>query len=454
MDKKELIVIGGGPVGITLAKKLGKHMDVAVVRPEDHSMIYCAMPYAVEGIMDEKKTFKKDSLVTDADAELIRDTVTSVDYENKTVSFEKRDKLGYDKLVIATGAVPFIPPVPGHDLKGVMGFKTQVDMEHISGLCEQGLQRAVVVGAGAIGIELAQALQFRGVKVSLVDMASSILPNLADSEMVEYPSEELTRTGMHMILNARVESLHGREFVEHVDLDNGERIHLDPKDEYSDGSEPVQRSLIVFATGVRAETALAENSEIEVGKDGIKVNSRMETNVPDVYACGDCTEYISGITGELIGGKLATNAVPMAKILAANLLGNTCDYPGFYNGAATKVQDWYVGGTGFTEANAQRAEFKTVVGYGETTTQFPIMPEAKPIRVKLIAEAGSGRLIGGQIVSGEAVTGRIDLLTYAIQMKSTLNDLLKLSYSAQPYQSFFPAANAIVLAVENALTKG
>ncbi len=453
MDKKELLVIGGGPVGITLARKLAKKMNVAIVRPEDHSMIYCAMPYAVEGIMDVKKTFKKDSLVTDSGAELIRDTVASVDFENKTILFESGDKLGYDKLVLATGAVPLIPPVPGHDLKGVMGFKTQADMEYITDLCEHGLRRAVVVGAGAIGIELAQALQFRGVHVSLVDMATSILPNLADSEMVEYPAEALTRTGMHMILNARVESLHGRKFAEHVDLDNGERIHLDSQDEYSDASDSIQHSLVIFATGVRAETALVENSEIEIGRGGIKVNSRMETNVPDVYACGDCTEYISGITGELIGGKLATNAVPMAKVLAANLLGDPREYDGFYNGAATKVQNWYVGGTGFTAANAAAAGFKVVAGYGETTTQFPIMPDAKPMRVKLIAEAGSGRLIGGQIVSGEPVTGRIDLLTYAIQMNSTLRDLLKLSYSAQPYQSFFPAASAIVLAVENALTK-
>ena len=165
----------------------------------------------------------------------------------------------------------------------------------------------------------------------------------------------------------------------------------------------------------------------------------------------DCAQFKSGITGEIVSGKLATNAVPMAKIAGFNLIGQDRTYPGFFNGAPTKVGQYYAGGTGYSESAARRAGIETVTGHSEVTTQFPIMPEAKKMRTKLIAESGSHRLIGAQIVSGEPVTGRIDLLTFTIQNKATVEELTKLSYSAQPYQSFYSAANGIVLAAENIL---
>jgi NADPH-dependent 2,4-dienoyl-CoA reductase/sulfur reductase-like enzyme len=131
MEKFDIAVIGGGPAGITLAKMLGGRSRVAVIRPEDHSMIYCAMPYAIEGLIEEGKTLKKDSLVTDAGAELIRTSVTGVDFNGKVVTLSDSSQITYDKLVIATGATPFIPPIPGNDLNGVTGFKTRADLNSI-----------------------------------------------------------------------------------------------------------------------------------------------------------------------------------------------------------------------------------------------------------------------------------------------------------------------------------
>jgi len=455
MESYELIVIGGGPSGITLAKKLGSKMNMAVIRPEDYSMIYCAMPYVIEDYISIEKTFKKDELVTDAKADLIRGYVEDIDFDMKNVKLADGTQLKYEKLVITTGAKPFIPPIKGYDLNGVLSFKTEGDLLALKDFVKEkaDLKHAVVVGAGAIGIELAQALKAANIEVTLIDMEKSILPSLIDLEMAELPTESLIKKGIHITLGAKVTELTGSEYVKHVHLDNGKIIEFDNLDECTVGSNGKLNRIVVFSVGMTPDISFIKNKKLKTGKGGIIVNDKMETNIKDVYACGDCVEFKSGITGKIIPGKLATNAVPMAKVLARNLLGESDKYPGFFNGAATKVYDYFIGGTGLTETEAKKSGYKTVVGYAELTTQFPIMPEAKKLNIKLIANSESGVIIGGQIVSGEPVTGKIDLLTYAIQNRSTIKDLAKLSYSAQPFQSFFPAANAIVLAAEDILNK-
>ena len=453
MESYDIVVIGGGPAGITLAKMLGQTNKMAIIRPEDHSMIYCAMPYAIEGLLAGEKTLKRDGLVTDAGAELIRKTAANIDFDTKVVTFSDESQIGYEKLVIATGATPFIPPIPGSDLLGVTGFKTEDDFNRINGYLEAGLRHAVVVGAGAIGIELALALKARGADVDLVDMADSILPNLLDQDMSEPLCAELARAGIRFHLKAKVTELVGSNSVEQIMLDNGQVIRFNSRDDCTDLHEDTLKGMVIFAAGMKPTISLVADSAMKVGRDGICVNDKMETSIPDVYAVGDCTEFISGITQEVVPGKLATNAVPMAKVLGWNLLGQDRTYPGFFNGAATRIGNHFAGGTGLSETSAQRNNSESVCGHSEVTTQFPIMPEAKKMRIKLVVASDSRRLIGAQIVSGEPVTGRIDLLTFAIQKKATVDDLAQLSYSAQPYQSFYPAANGVALAAEDAIAK-
>lgn len=451
MKKYDIVVIGGGPAGITLAKILGKKKSIAIIRPEDHSMIYCAMPYVIEGLIEHEKTHKTDSLVTGSGATLIRGTVTEIKFEKKELYLSDSSGVSYDKIVVATGANPFIPPIPGRDLKGVLGFKTEKDLKKIAGLIERGLKKAVVVGAGAIGMELALALHSKDIEVDLVDMGESILPNLIDKEMAENLHEEIKRSGINLHLHAKVTELKGDTYVEQVVLDNGQTIHLDSREGLSEEERENRSNMVIFAAGMVPAISLVKDSGLKTGKDGIIVNDKMETNIPDVYAAGDCVQFSSGITGDVVPGKLATNAVPMAKVIGYNLLGQHRIYPGFFNGAATKVFDHYIGGTGLSERTAQQSGYEVVCGFSEVTTQFPIMPEAKRIRIKLVADKISRRLLGGQVISGEPVTSQIDLLTFAIQKKATIEDLTELSYSAQPYQSFYPAANLIVLAAEDIL---
>lgn len=453
MIKYDIIVIGGGPAGITLAKLLGKKKKIAIIRPENYSMIYCAMPYAVEGLFPIEKTFKKDGLVIDAGAELIRSTVSAVDFEEKIITLEDDKKIQYEKLIIATGATPFIPPIKGTDLEGVTGFKTEEDMREILHYLDMGIKNAIVVGTGtgAIGIELALSLNKRGLKVHLVDMAGSLLPNMVDPEIVTSVREEFVRSGVSLHLNAKVAEIHGKKYAQHIILDNGDKIHFDKIENCNITSKENFTGMVVFSTGMKPEVSLFKGSDLKIEKDGIIVNEKMETNLPDVYAVGDCTQFYSGITKLPFSGKLATNAVPMAKILGFNLLGQNRKYQGFFNGAATKVGKYFIGGTGLSERNAKIYGIETICSYSEVTTKFPIMPGAKRVHLKLIVEKNTQKLIGAQILSEEPVADKIDMLTLAIQNELTAEKLAQLSYSAQPYQSFYPAANLLVLAAEEIL---
>ncbi|EOD00835.1 FAD-dependent oxidoreductase [Caldisalinibacter kiritimatiensis] len=441
MKTCEILVIGGGPAAITIAKNIKDSKDVTIIRPEDHSMIYCAMPYAVEGLLPVEKTLKSDDIVTDAGANLVRDYVESVDFDSKTVKTRKGDSYKYEKLIIATGAEPILPPIEGTNLKNVMTFKSENDLKYVMNLVDQGLKEAVVVGAGAIGIELAQALNKCNVKTHLVDMFPTILPNMMDADVMDDVQKQLADTGIVLNLGNKVLSLNGTEYVEEVVLEKGDPIKFDSK------------PLIVFAVGMRPSVDIFRDTELEISKTGIVVNEKMETNIPDVYAVGDCVEYTNAITGKVGLGKLATNAVPMARLLAKNLLGADRKYEGFYNGAATKVVDYFVGSSGLTERVAKENGYDIVVGKAKFTTAFPVMPFAKEVEVKLIADRNTKKIIGGQVVSGEPVTDKVDQITMAIQFGITVDKLTQFSYSSQPYQSFFPANNLLAHAAEQIVSQ-
>ena len=441
MKTYDVLTIGGGPAGITMAKVLGKRMSVGIIRPEDHSLVYCAMPYVIENKVPLEKTLKSDSLVTDSGADLIRGSVTQVNFADKTVTLESGAVIGYTHLIIATGAEPVLPPIPGNTLKGVLTFKTREDLERIqAAVQEQKLKKAIVVGAGAIGIELAQALNQANVDCRLVDVAANVLPNLVEADFAEELQQELQCLGIQLFLKQKVTEIRGNGHAESVILDNGESIDLDGF------------GLVVFAVGMRPQTDIFKETPLLIERQGIVINNKMETNIKDVYAVGDCTQFTSGITGEVTLGKLATNAVPMARMLGKNILGANRIYKGFYNGAATKVGKYFVGGTGLN-ATALRNQQETVTGHAELTTTFPIMPGATKIKMKLTADAKTLRVLGGQALAETPVTDKIDIITLAIQYGLNAHDLAQFSYSAQPYQSFFPANNPIVACAEDIITQ-
>jgi NADH dehydrogenase/NADH oxidase (H2O2-forming) len=248
---------------------------------------------------------------------------------------------------------------------------------------------------------------------------------------------ELKDLGINLYLDNKVIELKGEGKVEEVILGNGEAVKAD---------------LVIFSVGMKANIEFLTDTDLKLGRDGILVDDQLKTNIEDVYALGDCVQFESGITGDVIQGKLATNAVPMGRIMANNLLGDNRSYKGFYNGSATKVGDYYVGGSGLTEKKAAE-DYEIVTGYAEFTTAFPIMPFAKKVKMKLIVDKENREVLGGQVVSGEPVTDKIDKITMAVQYGIKVDDLLGFSYSSQPYQSFYPAHNLLVKSAEEIVKK-
>lgn len=438
----DILIVGGGPAGIQATrtiKEIAPKLRVTVLRPEPYSVIYCAIPYAIERLIDMSTIAKRDELITDVGAELLKTAAVSVDLDAHLVTTQAGQAIHFGKLLVATGAVPFVPPVDGHDLDNIMTVKTRTDAEMISDAADKA-SRAVVVGAGAIGIEQAQALRRRGLEVDLIDMADYPLPTMIDGDFGQQVQDWLVETGIVWRGGAKVSAFAGDSAVSSVELDDGTSIELEEG-----------KDIVIVCVGVRAELGPFADTPLERETDGLLVDDQMRTNLPDVWAAGDCVHFVSGIDGKSLSGKLATNAVPMAKIAAQSMLGIPARYPGFFNGAVTCVADWRIGATGFTEAFAQKRAFTTIVGRGETTSRFPMMPGARKVQVKLVADVTDGRIIGGQILGPEAVAERIDLITLVIQQRMTAADLSQLSYSAQPWQSFFPARNAIVQAAEGIL---
>lgn len=441
----DVMVIGGGPAGITFVrtlKRLKPNMNITMLRPERHSMVYCAIPYAIEGLFEPEKTLKSDELVTEVGVNLVRRKAVEIDLNKRHVIDEDGIEYHSKFIFLATGASPVIPPVPGADADNIHTVKTENDMKALLTRVKKA-SRAVVIGAGAIGIEQAQAYRSLGLDTFLIEMAPRVLPSMLDTDMASQVHQVIEHHGVHLLLSTGVADITKvGSNASKVITTTGKGIPLDP-----------DRDFICFSTGMKPDIELFSGQGLDMDSAGIIVDSRMKTNLPGVFAAGDCCSYVSSIDGLPLGGKLATNAVPMAKTAARTVAGQKDEYPGFVNGAATCAWDLRVGSTGFTEELAQKRGFNTLTGKGKTTTLFPMMPGAENLEVKIIADSRDLRILGGQVISGLSTTDKIDVISLAIQSRLDLKALAKLSYSAQPWQSFFPARSAIVEACEQALNK-
>ncbi|UCD96266.1 MAG: FAD-dependent oxidoreductase [Candidatus Bathyarchaeota archaeon] len=367
-------------------------------------------------------------------------TATSINTDNKTVdtidSSGKAETLPYDTLIITTGARAFIPPIPGREKEGVHSLRSIEDGQGIDKAVKNGARTAAVVGAGLIGLEAAVALRERGLDTTVVELLPQVLPVMLDKDLAGQVQEYLEKKELKIVVGKSVDEILGTEKVKAVSI-AGEEIPAD---------------IVVIATGIRANTDLATKAGIETGSTRtIKTNAQMETNVKDIFTAGDCAESTNIITKKPACPQLGTVAVRHGKVAGVNAAGGYSLFTGVLGSAVTQLFDTQIGVTGLTEFFAKREGIETVTGTITSKTRADYYPGGKALRVKLLAEKESQRIIGGQFIGGEEVTQRVNALSFAIQKQMTVRELAKTdtAYAPPLNETWEP----MVLAAEVALMK-
>jgi len=344
--------------------------------------------------------------------------------------------LDYDKLVLATGSIPIVPDVAGRHLKGILTLTRIKDANAFRELLSpRQIKKAVIVGAGLIGLEMAEALVVQGLEVTVIEAIDRVLPTLLDFEIATYVERHLQAKGIKLALGQRVIGFEGDEngWVRKVITENTE----------------IETSLVLLALGIKPNIALAEEARLAIGHTGgIAVDQYLRTSDIDVYAGGDCVENIHRITQQKILAPAGSTANKHGRVIGTNVTGGTETFPGVLGTTIAKVFACNVARVGLSESQARE------YGYDVSTCLVPGLeyasyyPNGKEILVKLVVESSTGRLLGGQVVGLGETAKRIDVLATALTFGATVDELANLDLAyAPPYNSavdpLHDAANVI-----------
>ena len=447
MPNRRIIVIGANASGVeaaSAARKKDRTAEITLITAEKNAgYSRCGLPFVIGGQITE---FKNLVVYPPAYFQMLKLTlknetkVTAVNIKEKAVTYVTKEgateTVPYDSLVIATGAESFMPPIKGKEKQGILSLRGIEDGERILAAVKAGAKSAVIMGAGLIGLEVGVGLMEQGLKVTVVEMLPQILPQLLDADMAKLVQDHLQEKGMTIITGKGVEEFLGDDKVVAV-MAGGEKIEAD---------------LFISAFGVRANTKLAVDAGIPLGETrAIKTNMRMETDVKDVYAVGDCAESPNIITHRPMCAQLGTIAVRQGKVAGTNAAGDYSQFTGILASAVTRLFEIEAGNTGLTENSAARNRIEVVTGAITSKTKADYFPGAKPIKIKLVVEKESQRIVGGQVIGGEEVTQRINCLSFAIQKGMTVRELAKAdtAYAPPLCETWEP----MVLAAEMVLMK-
>jgi len=444
-DVRRVVVIGCSGCGALAAvtgKKLAPSLDVTIIREQEEKglLTRCATPYICCGSVMVDPSYKDDRMFTDRGINLVNVRAVGIDRNAKRVATADGNSYPYDKLVLATGAKPILPPIPGVDLPGVFTLRTSGDAVSIlSWINSQRVRDVVLLGAGAIGIEEAYLLSRQGLHVTLVEMLDRVMPRALDPDMSSEVEPYMEAEGIELRLNHKVSAVEGADRVAGVRLESGEEIST---------------GMVIISAGARCNTELAEKAGLERGKLGLKVNEYLQTSDPDIYAGGDLIEYPNHVTGEPGLGQLRPNAVIAGRVIARNILGGRVRYPALINSFCTKFFDKTIAAAGLTESEARQRGMEVVAAKQASASKHSMMRERKPYVVKLLFRREDHRLIGGQIVSdSECPVRSIDVIALAIRCGLTALDLATFRAAGQPELSSDPGKEPIALAAESALAE-
>lgn len=442
---ERLVVVGGDAGGMTAAsqaRRLRGPDDLDIVAFErGHFTSYssCGIPYFVGDVVDDLETLivrtPEDFARRAIDAR-IRHEVVEIDLDAGKVRVRDLESgaeawEGYDQLLVATGAVPARPPLPGIDSDNVFGVQTLDDGVRIkNALDELRPRRAVVVGGGYIGLEMAEALVVNGIDVSLVEAAPQPMTTL-DPEMGELVADAMRDMGIDVYVNEPVEGFESTGGAVAAVVTKNQNLAAD---------------LVVLGLGARPNSKLAADAGLEVGERtrGVVVDQRMQTPREGVWAAGDVTEKFHRISHEKVAIALGTHANKEGRTAGINIGGGYETFPGVVGTAVSKVCDLEIARTGLSEAEAARAGFEFVTATIDSTTRAGYFPGTAHIKTKFVAERASGRLLGAQILGREGAAKRIDVCATALWCGMTVDEMLNVDLSYAP--PFSPLWDPVLVA--------
>lgn len=439
----KVLIIGGVAAGTKTAAKLKREdrsAEVTVItRDQDISYAGCGLPYYVGGLIGSREelivnTPQKYANLTGVEVRTGKEAV-ALNAAEKTVTVRdvatgNEEACPYDKLVIAVGASAAELPIPGKDLPGVFKMRTPDDAEGIRNyITENNVKRAVVIGAGFIGLEAAENLQAKGVSVTVIDFASQVLPNILDPEMAAYVKKHLLSKGIRVITGTSAEAVLGTEKVTGLKTSAG----------------TLACEMLIMAAGIRPNTAFLENTGIEMFKGTILVDNTMKTSLDDVYAAGDCVMVTNRITGKRQWSPMGSSANMEGRTLAQVLTGTKKTYPGVLGTGVVKLPGLNIGRTGLTEEQAKEAGYDVITTTVPTDDKAHYYPDASFFITKLIADRTTRKLLGVQVFGPGEVDKMVDIAVMGINMGAVLEDFENADFAYAP--PFSTAIHPFVQAV-------
>jgi NADPH-dependent 2,4-dienoyl-CoA reductase/sulfur reductase-like enzyme len=444
MRKADIVVIGGSAAGLTAAVTARRHYpekSILVVRREPQVLIPCGIPYIFGTVGSPQKNLIPDKLLHDNRIDLLITEAERIDGEQHTV-MTREGPVDYQRLILASGAAPARPPIAGIEREGVFDIRKESGyLEEIQKKLETA-KRILVIGGGFIGIELADEINKTGdKKVTIVEIASHCLNLAYDDEFCVRMEEQLRDRGIDVRTGVRVEALEGSERVKHAVLSDGSVLATD---------------LVLLGVGVVPDSTLAETAGAEIGRrtGAVVVDQALRTDIPDIFACGDCAKKRSFFGGNPSNLCLASIATSEARIAGANLYGIRRENIGTVGVWSTAVGNLAMGTAGLTENMAREMGYRTVFARVEGVNRHPGgMPGAATVTTKLVFEAHSGVILGGQ-VAGDAAAGEvINALSAFIQSRMTADRIATFQMGTHPALTASPVAYPIVNAAEIAVSK-
>ena len=443
-NRRKIVVVGGsasGPKAAAKARRIDNSAEVTILQKEaDLSMASCGYPYYVGGYFEDRNMLicTPTGVVRDPKfylnakdiAAKVNTEVIAIDRAKRTVSFRhtvtgETGEMAYDKLILATGAVPRMPPIPGTDLQGITTLQSMKDADFLRKVRdERKIRKAAVIGGGLIGIETCEALQLAGIEITVVELLPQLLMFL-DWELAKLVENHVKSKGANVITENGIAAFLGENGrLTAVKLQNGTELPCE---------------LAVVAIGVRPNVKLAQQIGLEIGETGgIRVNEYMQTTDPDIYAVGDCVENVHRITGKKVLAPLGDLANLQGRVAGENAASTNCvTFPGTIQTGICKVFDYAAGSTGLSETSARRLGYTDIVTVINASPDKPGFMEGQLLVTKLIADSKSGRILGAQCVGPGNVNRQIAQWAMAIQGHLTVEDVVN---SDLPYAPPFSLA--------------